>query len=447
MKGIEGVRRISLRATLMITLVVWLVAGILFAVPIAAQGSDAPQLTVVTRALNLRDGPGTNYTVLQVLKQGEQASIIGRNAASSWWQVRLNSGTDGWVSGSSALVSVSGNTADVPVVSVPVPAPSAVKAAPAARRGGIIVFQVASGGPIYVVNADGSGLRQLTTGIDPILSPDGKQVAFTRWEGSGRGSLGSVWVINTDGSGEKVVHTGVRQPKSPAWSPDGTRLVINMQQGGTLESFCYCAGRNPTPGECHGDPPKDSNGHPLPCYTDMARPGWGLRLINLSDGTWEDLPRDFVSFTPTWDPVNSWHVVFRGERGLENLDLNRSAKWPLTDDVSDRGPVFSPDGRKIAVNYLQHDHWDIHVMNADGTGRVRLTQTPLDALSPQKAWNNTAPAWSPDGKQIAFLTDRRGRWEIWVMNADGSNQRPLLNLPPGVEIQYHSVDERVMSWR
>jgi TolB protein len=445
MKEKEGVRRISLRALLTIVLLTWLVAGIFLAVPVAAQSSGVPQLTVVSRALNLREGPGTNYTVIKVLKQGEQASIIGRNAASSWWQVRLANATTGWVSGAPQLVSVSGDTASVPQVSVQ--PPPAVKASPAARRGGVIVYQTSSGGPIYVVNADGSGLRRLTTGMDPILSPDGKQVAFTRWDSSGIGTLGSVWVINTDGTGEKVVHTGARQPKSPAWSPDGSKLVINMQQGGSTDSYCYCAGRAPAKGECHGDPPKDENGKELPCYSDVGRPGWGLREINLSDGTWQDLPRDFVSFTPTWDPVNSWHVVYRGEGGLDNLDLNRAAKWPLTTDLSDRGPVFSPDGRKIAVNYLQHDHWDIHTMNADGSGRVRLTQTPSSGITEQKAWNNTAPAWSPDGKQIAFLTDRRGRWEIWVMNADGSNQHLLVAPPPGQEIQYNGVDERVISWR
>jgi Tol biopolymer transport system component len=42
-------------------------------------------------------------------------------------------------------------------------------------------------------------------------------------------------------------------------------------------------------------------------------------------------------------------------------------------------------------------------------------------------WNNAAPAWSPDGQQIAFMTDRSGKWEIWIMNADGSNQRPMFS--------------------
>jgi hypothetical protein len=53
------------------------------------------------------------------------------------------------------------------------------------------------------------------------------------------------------------------------------------------------------------------------------------------------------------------------------------------------------------------------------------------------------------GSQIAFLTDRRGQWEIWLMNADGSDQRPMF--PEGtladLTLHYAGVDERMLSWR
>jgi Tol biopolymer transport system component len=98
-------------------------------------------------------------------------------------------------------------------------------------------------------------------------------------------------------------------------------------------------------------------------------------------------------------------------------------------------------------------------MNADGSGRTRLTQTPLRAIMERRlkggegrAWNNVAPTWSPDGSQLVFLTDRTGCWEIWVMpvpGTDGGNPQPLL--PGDVQHQlgltYNSVDERVLSWR
>jgi len=95
-------------------------------------------------------------------------------------------------------------------------------------------------------------------------------------------------------------------------------------------------------------------------------------------------------------------------------------------------------------------------MNADGTGRVRLTETSVRARLEQmvngempQSWNNAAPAWSPDGSQIAFLTDRTGQWEIWVMDADGLNQRPLVpsEILDGVILQYNGMEERVQSWQ
>ena len=86
-------------------------------------------------------------------------------------------------------------------------------------------------------------------------------------------------------------------------------------------------------------------------------------------------------------------------------------------------PAWSPDGRKIAFASDRDDNSEIYVMNADGSGQRNLTRNPaFDA----------DPAWSPDGRSIAFRSTRDGNTDIYVMNADGSGQRNLRygTLPP-----------------
>ena len=79
-------------------------------------------------------------------------------------------------------------------------------------------------------------------------------------------------------------------------------------------------------------------------------------------------------------------------------------------------PAWSPDGRKIAFRSTRNGNRDIYVMNADGSGKRNLTRNA--------AWDSR-PSWSPDGRKIAFVSDRDGRLEAHVMNADGSGQRSL----------------------
>ena len=94
--------------------------------------------------------------------------------------------------------------------------------------------------------------------------------------------------------------------------------------------------------------------------------------------------------------------------------------------AEDRSPAWSPDGRQIAFNSNRDGNTEIYVMNADGTNPINLTNHPAE---------DRGPAWSPDGMQIAFSTDRdrnddgTKNAEIYVMNTDGTNLINLTNHP------------------
>jgi TolB protein len=91
----------------------------------------------------------------------------------------------------------------------------------------------------------------------------------------------------------------------------------------------------------------------------------------------------------------------------------------LSHDHSDNmNPALSQDGQKIAFVSDRSGNYEIWLMNADGSGLKNLTNhIAVDRY----------PAWSPDGKQIAFASTRSGNWDIWTMNVDGSNPQPLTN--------------------
>jgi TolB protein len=80
-------------------------------------------------------------------------------------------------------------------------------------------------------------------------------------------------------------------------------------------------------------------------------------------------------------------------------------------------PVFSPDGKQIAFMSARDGNTEIYVANVDGSGVRRLTNHPAA---------DSTPTWSPSGSQIAFTSDRTGKPQIYIINAaDGSNLRRL----------------------
>lgn len=338
----------------------------------------------------------------------------------------------------------------------------------AGNGSGKLVFQTESGGDIYVIKADGTGLQRVTAGIDPQLSPDGTQIAFTRWT-----PYYELFTINVDGSNEQSIMQGWRQMKSPTWSADESKIIFSYQDGGRLDAeevrlnvaeAAMSGEKLNIPEECVGF---ERAGKYLKC-TLPADAYWHLQQVDLNTEEFLDLGTENYTYGPTGHPTDTDQLIYKGERGLAGHSLVTNRSWPLTSDYRDHTPVYSPDGSKIAVSYWQDGHWEVHTMNADGSNRQRLTKTPNSVLvennhlvsefvagkerfvAPENPhWNNAAPVWSPDGSQIAFLTDRTGEWEIWIMTTDGSNQHPMFSngALDALTLTYNGVDERMLSWQ
>src|SRR5438105_1808971 len=107
-----------------------------------------------------------------------------------------------------------------------------------------------------------------------------------------------------------------------------------------------------------------------------------------------------------------------GNREIYLMHADGTGQVNLTNNAADdEGPVWSPDGTKIAFD----DDNEIYVINADGSGLRNITNDP--------AHFDGTPVWSPDGSKIVFESNRDGNAEVYVMNADGSALRNLTNNP------------------
>jgi len=316
--------------------------------------------------------------------------------------------------------------------------PAAPKSALVTELEGTLVFQTTYGGPFYTINVDGSDLQRITNGIDPVWSPDGEQIAFVRWEDP-RG----VWVVNADGSNAHRVFDW-SETRYPSWSPDGQSIVFSREKDG--------GGGGSLPGSSGGRRPP---GGPPGGGSSSVGSGATLGIVNASDGSfWEPLPISIKNLTPDWSSSGNHIVIaanYSNRTGLMIQSVDGAESWQLTSDPYDTTPTWSPDGTKVAFARRQHDHWEIYVIDVTTGRQTRLTNTPArtDATSSlgETATSSVSPAWSPDGNYIAFLTDRTGEWEIWVMKADGSGQGPLFDTElKGLTISYAFASERAIDW-
>lgn len=323
------------------------------------------------------------------------------------------------------------------------PTPAVAAARPSVALSGKLVFQDSNGGNIYAMNADGSGLRRLTYGFDPALSPDGSQVAFTRWD-EPRG----LWVIGIDGANERHLFTANR-PRSPTWTPDGAAIILERN---TSDRSCRLS-----PFGCLSDEELFNLFGGQSCLTTpfgticisdfdlTTRYATALTRYELASAAVRDLPTSESATAPRHTPGGAT-VIYLDKEGLELAQATGDGApqrlVPVPPLVAPA--AYSPDGQFIYAARNAGNRWDLWRWRSDGSQPTALTvPDPLAA----RAANNVAPVASPDGRSVIFLTDRSGPWQLWVMNSDGSNPRPLApQALAGISFSYDFNSDRVVDW-
>ena len=278
-----------------------------------------------------------------------------------------------------------------------------------------------------------AGSRDVTeNGVRPVVSPDGTRIAFS----ADRGDGDDLYVMNADGTGEVRLTRDTMAEGAPHWSADSRQLTFAVFSAGSSTMYRMNADgtQRQTIGKIAGRNPillRDGNRviYSIGGWTDMQI---GITSLGdtvsrrLSDGRgaiWNvvvspDEQRLAYSFNSAKGRIDVWvmNIDGSGARAVSNFPPS---------DGNAQAPAWSSDGKRVAVQSATGDPknekthvgniWVVDVATGAATKLAPHSEPYLDEL----------PNWFPDGKRIAFQSNRTGRWEVWTMNADGTGAKQL----------------------
>ena len=265
-------------------------------------------------------------------------------------------------------------------------------------------------GHIFSIQPDGNQERQLTNapGIQAhsTWSPNGRFLLYSQIDSNGS-SVRSLDIITGT---SRLISGSLTFSMVPHVSPDNRRIAFTSNNDGNDEIY-----------EAH-----------------RIRGGrFGIRQLTFTDGLVQNVgPKYspysqqilFASNRETADPLTQQDLWLMPESGgvatrlSNNLNNRESRGW-------------SPDGRKIVTQTVTDGVGQIVVLDADGRNQKVITQIPPTAplFSPGKIFPEmrgaVTPAWSPDGRWIAFASNHEGNYDLYAMRPDGTDFHRILATP------------------
>ncbi len=343
---------------------------------------------------------------------------------------------------------------------------------------------------LYIKAVGSSDMRRLTTDptmdIMPAWSPDGKQIAFVHEVSDGQ----RIHLISPIAGSDREVSDFPVAFWTPSWSPDGRWLAVGRAPKAPGPGLFAADGLFLLPVN-GGEPrplriPQEARATACPTFSPDGR-----RLAYLSGSDFSqyvavvDLGADYMptgaprrvtrrpiytdggySWTRDgksivyveWGVHRLWRVDVAGDRAAEPIEIagfgairpttatgrdrlafvqeqddtdiykfevGRPAEPVITSTSKEANPQFSPDGRRVAFESERSGDHEIWLAGNDGSSPRQLTRGP--------GLMQRFPRWSPDGRRIAFDSrSEDGVWSIWTIDADGASPRRL-NQDPGSE--------------